>query len=147
ARRVVAAVFEPPQTLDEDWNDVAPRGGADDAAHGSAPLLRLPAGNRYLPAARQRELPRRRVLGDGRARADVGAARHAHRRDERGIGTDKALVLDHRAVLLDAVVIAGDGARADVGPGADLGVADVAQMIGLRVRAEPARLHLDEVAD
>src|SRR6266850_3629845 len=33
ARRIVAAVFEAPQALDQDRNDVAPRGGADDAAH------------------------------------------------------------------------------------------------------------------
>ena len=33
ARRVVAAILEAPQSLDQDRNDVAPRGGADDAAH------------------------------------------------------------------------------------------------------------------
>jgi hypothetical protein len=34
AAGVVAAVFEAPQPLDQDRNDVAPGGGADDAAHG-----------------------------------------------------------------------------------------------------------------
>ena len=38
ARGVVAAVLEAPQPLDEDRNDVAPRGGADDAAHVSPSL-------------------------------------------------------------------------------------------------------------
>ena len=34
AARVVAAVFEPPQALDQDRNDVAGADRADDAAHG-----------------------------------------------------------------------------------------------------------------
>src|SRR5690242_14534591 len=50
ARRVIAAVFEAPQSFDEDGNDVAPGGGAYDSAHRLALglLRRFPAGNRNL---------------------------------------------------------------------------------------------------
>src|SRR5882672_1943773 len=110
-------------------------------------LRRFPGRDRHLAAARQRELSRRRVLGDRRARADIGAARDAHRGDQGRIGADEAVVLDYRAVLGDAVVIAGDGAGADVDALAELRVANVAQVVRLRLWAEAARLHLDEVAD
>ena len=116
AAGVVAAVLEPPQALDQDRDDVAARDRADDAAHGSSPSSsrRLPARDRHLLRARDGELAGGRVLGDGRAGADVGAARDAHRRDQRRVGADEAVVLDHRAVLVRAVVVAGDGAGADV---------------------------------
>src|SRR6185369_5471728 len=110
-------------------------------------LFWLPGWDRDLAAARQRELPRRRVLGDGRAGADIGAAGNAHRRDQRRVRADEAVVLDHRTILRDAVVIARNGARADVDSRADLRVTDVAQVIDLRLRGEPARLDFDEIAD
>src|SRR5690606_15714990 len=53
----------------------------------------------------------------------------------------------HRAVLVGAVVVAGDGARADVGARTDLGIAQVAQVTGLGALAEHRVLQLDEVAD
>ena len=44
------------------------------------------------------------------------------------------------AIFEEAVVIAGDRARADIGARADVGVADVGQMVGLgaRARASPS---------
>src|SRR5690349_5702074 len=77
-------------------------------------LLRLPARQRHLLRARHGELAGGRVLADRGTRADVGALRDPHRRDQRRVRADEALVLDHRAVLRGAVVVAGDGARADV---------------------------------
>ena len=50
-------------------------------------------------------------------------------------------------VLVRAVVIAGDGAGADIDLLADGRVAEVGQVIGLAARAEDAVLDLDEVAD
>src|SRR6266852_6927425 len=50
-------------------------------------------------------------------------------------------------MLLDAVVIASDGAGADVGLVADFSVAQVGQMAGLRSGPELCILQLDEVAD
>src|SRR5678815_5469876 len=88
----------------------------------------LPGGHGHLARARHGELVRRRVLADRRARADVGAARNAHRCDQRGVGADEAVVLDDGAALGGAVVVARDGARADVYLGPDVGIADVAEM-------------------
>src|SRR3990170_3428676 len=64
---------------------------------------RLPGRKRHLLRARHGELPRRRVLADGGARTDVGAPRDPHRRDQRSVRADEAVVFDHRAVLLRAV--------------------------------------------
>src|SRR5438045_160217 len=72
-------------------------------------LLRLPGRDRDLAAACQRELPCRRVLGDRGPGANIRAAGDAHRRDERRVRADEAIVLDHGAILRDAVVIARDG--------------------------------------
>src|SRR3990172_4624680 len=66
---------------------------------------RLPGRKRHLLRARHGELPRRRVLADGGARTDVGAPRDPHRRDQRSVRADEAVVFDHRAVLLRAVVV------------------------------------------
>src|SRR5690606_41919872 len=51
------------------------------------------------------------------------------------------------ARLVDAVVVAGDGAGADVGLAADAGVAEVAQVVGLAALGHDLVLGLDEVAD
>ena len=48
---------------------------------------------------------------------------------------------------MDAVVVAGDGAGADVDAGADDGVAEVVQVVGLGAFAEGDLLGFDEVAD
>src|SRR5204862_7759353 len=88
-------------------------------------FLRLPRRDGNLARARHGQLTRGRVFVDGRARADIGAARDAHRRHQRRIGADEAVVLDHGAVLRRAVVVAGDGAGADVDALAELGVADI----------------------
>ena len=79
---------------------------------------------------------------DGRARAD------RHRRDQLHVGADVHVVLDHGAVLVGAVVVAGDGA------GADVHVAARRWSRRRRRGGSPccprpscARLHLDEVAD
>ena len=50
-------------------------------------------------------------------------------------------------MLVDAVVVAGDGAGADVDAGADDGVAEVGEVVGLGAFAERGFLGFDEVAD
>ena len=50
-------------------------------------------------------------------------------------------------IFEEAVIIAGDRARADIGAGADLGVAEIGQVVGLGALAEPRLLDLDEIAD
>src|SRR6202022_4009387 len=54
------------------------------------------------------------VLADGGAAAHVSALAHRHRRDELRVRADEGAVLDGGGVLVGAVVVAGDGARADV---------------------------------
>ena len=127
------------------------RDRADDAAHvwPCAFLGPLPAGTATCVfSCETSELARRArrcqivaAGADGRARAD------RHRRDQLGVGSDVHVVLDDGAVLVRAVVVAGDGAGADVDVAADARVADVGQVVGLAARPDRARLDLDEVAD
>src|SRR5258708_33971119 len=108
---------------------------------------RLPRRDGNLPRARHGQLAGGGVLVDRGPGADIGAAGDAQRRHERRVGADEAVVLDHGAVLRRAVVVAGDGAGADVDALAELGVADIGEMVRLRGGAEAAGLHLDEIAD
>src|ERR1700722_15526420 len=100
-----------------------------------------------LPAARQRQGVGRYVFRDHRAGSDIGALADFDRRDQRRVRTDEGILADRRAMLVAAVVIAGDGAGADIGVGADKGVADIAQMIGLGAGFQHRLLDLDKVAD
>src|SRR5439155_24594127 len=59
----------------------------------------------------------------------------------------EGVVLDGGAEFVGAIVVAGDGAGADVYTRADIGIAHVGQVIGLAVRGDPAVLDFDEVAD
>src|SRR6266850_8470108 len=81
----------------------------------SLPLLLLhpPVLVDLLPA-RDAERSGRHVFDDRRSRRDVGALPHAHRRHQLRVAADERAVLDHRLVLVRAVVIARDGSRADV---------------------------------
>src|SRR5205085_10856328 len=106
-----------------------------------------PARNRFLLRARQRELPFEDFAGDRRTGADRCTTTYRHRRHELRIRADEHVVFDDGAVLVGAIVIAGDRARADVHVAADAGIADVGQVIRFRAVVNLARLHLDEVAD
>ena len=64
------------------------------------------------------------------------ASAHVDRRDEQRVAAQRRVVVDHRAALgarLRAEVD-GDRARADVDARADVGVADVAEVVHLRCR-------------
>src|SRR3954452_19178268 len=65
------------------------------------------------------------VLGDDRAGADIGAVADFHRRHQRGVGADEGALADNGLVLGKAVIVAGDGAGAEIGIGSDMGVADI----------------------
>src|SRR5476649_2349523 len=106
-----------------------------------------PAVDGDLARARQRQLTGRRVFGQRGAGADGGAAAHRHGRDQLGDAADEAVVFDHGARFVDAVVVAGDGAGADVDARTNGGVADVGQVVGLAVRGDLAVLDFDEIAD
>src|SRR5690606_17589040 len=78
---------------------------------------------------------------DDRARADHD------RRDQRAVRSDERAFADLGPVFEEAVIIAGDRTGADIGFRADLGIADIGEVVGLGALAEPALLHLDEIAD
>jgi hypothetical protein len=50
-------------------------------------------------------------------------------------------------MLVLAVIIAGDGARTDIGASANLGIADVAEVIDLCAFADPGFLDFTKIAD
>src|SRR5262249_15953638 len=54
---------------------------------------------------------------------------------------------DYRAVLVEAVVIAGDRAGADIGFGTYLRIAEIGEVIGLGAGTEPGGFDLDKIAD
>src|SRR5277367_1616947 len=106
-----------------------------------------PAGFRLLAAARHRKRVGLDRLGDDRARADIGAVADRDRRDEGRVRADEGAGADVGLVLGEAVVIAGDSSRADVGVRPDSSVADIGQMIDLGAFLDLGLLDLDEVAD
>ena len=61
----------------------------------------------------------------------AGASRELQWCDERGIGTDEDPVAHVRGMLADAVIVAGNGAGTNIAFGADLGIANIAQVIDL----------------
>ena len=69
------------------------------------------------------------------------------RRHQCRVGTDEGAVADHRSVLVRAIVVAGNGAGAEVHPGPDIGVADVGEVIDLGAQSDDGLLDFDEVAD
>src|SRR5512135_721418 len=108
---------------------------------GDPPLDRL----LFRPAQRQRVGGY--VHGDRRSRADQGSLAHRDRRDQHRVAPDEDPVPDHRGVLVDAVVVAGDRPRAHVDLLPDGGVPEIGKMVRLGSLSDPALLHLDEVPD
>src|ERR1022692_4203637 len=100
-----------------------------------------------LLAAPQRQCIGRNILRDARSRPNVGALSDANRRNQGGIASNERAVFNHGAVLVHAIVIAGDGARPDVDAFANLGVAKIGEVVGLGTFAQPRLLGLHEVAD
>ena len=135
AGAIIAAIFEPLEAVEQPLRDVALPDDADNSAHrylGRLPGHPLaealgPAGDALLLAALDRQAVGLDVLGDHRSGADDRAVADRHRRDQARVGADERPRADHRPILAEAVIIAGDRARADVGARADLGVADVGQ--------------------
>src|SRR3954447_17531340 len=110
-------------------------------------LLCHPALDVPLLAGADRERARWNVLAHRRAGAHVGILADRHRRDELRVRADESAVLDGRPMLVRAVVVAGDGAGADVAALADHRVAQVGEVIRLAALPERRVLQLHEVAD
>ena len=71
----------------------------------------------------------------------------AHRRDERGIAADEHLITDGRRIFVEAVVVTGNRACADVALAPDLRVAQVGEVHSLGAFADGAFLQFDKIAD
>ena len=106
-----------------------------------------PLGFVDLPSAANGESVFGNIVGDARRCANVRAFAEFHRGHESGIAADEDAILDHRLVLVNAVVVAGDGAGADVHFLADYGITKIGEVIGFGAAAKLRLLQLDEVAD
>src|SRR5664280_2745334 len=123
---------------DDRWRTISLQLGAP---------LRRPAFFGDLAAAPQRQCIVGNVFRDARSRPDVGALSDSNRRNQGGIASNERAVFNRRAVLVHAIVIAGDGARPDVDAFANFGVAKIGEVVGLGTFAQPRLLGLHEVAD
>ena len=87
------------------------------------------------------------ILGDHTAGADQRAVADLDRCDQGDVGTDESAFSDVGVVLGKTIVIAGDGAGADVGRRPDAGVADIGQVINLGGFFDGGVFDLNEIAD
>jgi hypothetical protein len=87
----------------------------------------------------------RDILGDCRGCGDVGALADPQRGDQDAVAADKNIVFDDGLVFVYAIVVAGDGAGADIDLFADLAVPEVSQVVGFRAFTEAAFLQLDKI--
>src|SRR5687768_16529919 len=78
----------------------------------------------FLLGTRDRQGVLRDVARHGGAGCHIGVLADAHRGDELRVAADESAVLEHRDVLLEAVVVAEDRPRSDVDVVADLAVAE-----------------------
>ena len=89
-------------------------------------LLRaLPARNVALARTGYSQVTRFYGLGDGRAGCGGRAGLDFHRRHQRVVRTDEHVFTHHGLELVGAIVVAGDGAGADIGARTDFGIPQV----------------------
>src|SRR5699024_4842039 len=87
------------------------------------------------------------VLGHGGAGGDEGSVLHLHRRDKVGVASDEHMAADGGAVLLEPVIVAGDGAAAEIAVLAHVAVSHIGQVGHLGAFAQVAVFQLDKRAD
>src|SRR5260370_8087945 len=106
-----------------------------------------PAGFIELGAARDGQRVRRNVIGNCGAGSDVGAVTDPYRCHKSGIAAYEDAAADDCGILVNSIVVAGDGAGAYVGFAPYARVAEIGKVHGLGALAEDALLDLDEIAD
>ena len=89
----------------------------------------------------------RNGFGDRRAGRDEGVLLDGDRCDQVRVAADEAPSLRPACGACRAVVVHDHRAAAEARARADVGVADVREVVGLHARTDLAVLHLDEVAD
>ena len=87
------------------------------------------------------------VFCDDGAGGDVAAGAEAKGSDQGAVAADKDAFGYFGAVLFFSVVVAGDGAGADIAGAADGGVAQISQMVGFGLVAEVGVFEFNKVAD
>src|SRR5260370_30815437 len=87
------------------------------------------------------------VAGDARRSGNVGGFAYADGCDQSAVAADEHSVFDDGSVLVNSIVVAGDGSGADVDAGADFGVAKISKVVGLRSLTQFDFFGLDKVAD
>src|SRR5260370_17807615 len=106
-----------------------------------------PGGLIDLAAARDGQRVRRNVIGNCGAGSDVGAVTDPYRCHKSGIAAYEDAAADDCGILVNSIVVAGDGAGAYVGFAPYARVAEIGKVHGLGALAEDALLDLDEIAD
>ena len=107
----------------------------------------IPAVERGLTRARDRERTVRYVLGDRGASGGEHAVAQLYRGDQIGVAADEAVVADDGLVLDVAVIVDDNRAAAEVYALADRCVADVGQVRNLGAVADGGLFQLHEVAN
>ena len=152
--RIIAAIFEPPQPVDRAaarprCRPMMPTMPHISSCRASFAALALAALRRAIRAGAGRASPPAAPRAIASASAGTSpvmtlpAATKAPSPIVTGatsddVGADEHVRADLGAVLVDAVVIAGDGAGADIGARADACVADIGEVIGLDARRRGA---------
>ena len=155
---IIAAIFQPLQRLEYDGSDILRPSNADDATHAISPFAAFSAFLRVRNFSAQprncfcsRAFNGESILADifviDRPAPVIAPSPTLHRRHQRGIRTDERARADIGEMLVETIVIAGDGARADIGARADARIAQIGQMVGLGAFFDPGLLHFDEIAD
>ena len=70
-----------------------------------------------------------------------------HRSDESRVAAYKNSIFDDSLVLAYSIVIANDGARANIYAGADFRISQVGEVIGFRARTHRGLFQLHEISD
>jgi len=139
--RIIAAVFETAQPLDQPGATASlamiPMMRTSDLPPLPGPHIRRASRLVDLLPARNRQRVGENIAGDDAAGGHVRAAADRHGRNQHAVRANKGAFADCRAELVNAVIIAGDRAGADIRPRPDVAVADVGEVIGLGPGAEP----------
>ena len=100
-----------------------------------------------MTRAPKRQRARGNIARDDRAGGDISAVADLNRRYQLRAGADEGAFADFGFGFFPAVVVAGDGAGADVRARADFRVAKVGQMPGFDFGADARVFHFNEVSD
>src|SRR5580700_2564619 len=106
-----------------------------------------PTGLIDLTAAGNRQRIGRNIVGNSGASRNVSAVAYFHRRHECGIAAHEYAAADDGGVLMDPIVIAGDGAGAHVGVAAHARIAEISKVHGFGALTDNAFLDLNKIAD